>query len=124
MSHAPRLAPSASPQVRAIYERMMKLGLTPTSLAAAIGRNETYFRDLFQGRSRAPSAQYLPAIAEALQCEVSDLLNPGGAGGEPSANGEVYQPDEIALIGLWRVLNEEEKRHIMRTIIREAAQKS
>jgi len=124
MSHAPRLAPSASPQVRAIYERMMKLGLTPTSLAAAIGRNETYFRDLFQGRSSTPSIKYLPAIAEALQCEVSDLLEPGKAGGKPSAGGEAYELDEVALIGLYRLLNEEEKRHIMRTIIREAAQKS
>ena len=116
-----KLSPSVSPLVRAIYMRMIELGLTPSSLAARTGRNQTYFRDLFLGRSRAPSAQYLPAIAAALECEVADLLGaPGETGTQPSAHGEIYQPDEVALIGFWRVLSSAGKHRVMRAIIREA----
>jgi transcriptional regulator with XRE-family HTH domain len=117
----PRLDPAVSRLVRAIFTRMNRLGLTPTSLALRAGRNPTYFRDLFQGRSSAPSGKYLPAIAQALECEVADLLNdPGAASGQPGARGEVYQPDEIALLGFWRVLSDAGKQRVMRAIIREA----
>lgn len=115
-----RLAPSVSHLVRAIFSRMVRLGLTPASLAAKTGRNATYFRDLFQGRSRAPSAQYLPAIAAALECEVADLLHPREPGSEPGARGDVYELEEIALIGFWRVLSDAGRRRVMRAIIREA----
>ena len=116
----PRLDPNASPLVRAIFARMNQLGLTPFSLAAKVGRNATYFRDLFQGRSAAPSVKFLPAIAEALECEVADLLNPGEPSGQPSGHREIYQPDEVALIGFWRVLSDAGKHRVMRAIIREA----
>ena len=115
-----RLAPHVSPLVREIYRRMTEAGLTATTLAAKVGRNESYFRDLFRGRSRAPSADYLPAIAAALDCEVTDLVHPGESGSEPSTHGDIYQPDEVALIGFWRVLSDAGKHRVMRAIIREA----
>lgn len=117
---APPLDPAASPLVRAIFRRMTQLSLTPYALAAKVGRNPTYFRDLFQGRSAAPSVKFLPAIAEALECEVADLLNPGEAGSQPSVRGDIYQPDEVALIGFWRVLSDAGQQRVMRAIIREA----
>lgn len=116
----PRLDPGASRLVREIFRRMNLLGLTPTSLAAKTGRNATYFRDLFQGRSAAPSTKFLPAIAEALECEVADLLNPREPGSEPTAHGDTDKLDEIALIGFWRSLSEDGKRRVLRSIIREA----
>jgi transcriptional regulator with XRE-family HTH domain len=115
----PRLGEGVSPLVRAIFTRMNQLGLTPFSLAAKTGRNATYFRDLFQGRSAAPSAKFLPSIAEALECEVSDLLKPESSGGEPNVDGEVYKADEIALLTFWRALSPAAKARVMRAIIRE-----
>ena len=120
MSDNGRVSPHVTPLVREIYRRMVAAGLTASSLAAKIGRNESYFRDLFRGRSRAPSADFLPAIAEALGCEVAELVHPGEPGGQPGAGGEAYQPDEVALIGFWRVLSVEGKHRVMRAIIREA----
>ena len=116
----PRLDPGASRLVREIFRRMNLLGLTPTSLAAKTGRNATYFRDLFQGRSAAPSTKFLPAIAEALECEVTDLLNPREPGIQPTDQGDTDKLDEIALIGFWRSLSDAGKRRVMRSIIREA----
>jgi len=115
----PRLGANVSPLVRAIFARMNQLGLTPFSLAAKTGRNATYFRDLFQGRSAAPSTKFLPAIAAALECEVADLLKPESACAEPNVDGEVYKADEIALLTFWRGLSPAAKARVMRAIIRE-----
>ena len=115
-----KLAPHVTPLVREIYRRMTELGLNATALAAKTGRNESYFRDLFRGKSRAPNAEYLPAIAEALDCEMVDLLNPGEPGGQPVAGSEINEPEEVALIGLWRRLSLAGKGRMMRAILREA----
>ena len=113
-----KLGPNVTPLVREIHRRMVELGLNAASLSLSIGRNQTYFRDLFSGRSRAPNVEFLPAIADALGCDINDLLNPGTAGEEPGVHSEVYEPDERALIGFWRMLRTPAKHRILNAIIR------
>lgn len=122
MSDPPRLSPYATPLVREIYRRMVAAGLNPFSLAQRTGRGESYYRDLFRGKSRSPNLEYLPAIAEALGCKEEDLLRPGKADSQPSPSDEVDQTNEIALLGLWRVLTGQGKRRVMEVLLREATQ--
>jgi transcriptional regulator with XRE-family HTH domain len=70
----PQLWPAASPLAREIHRRMRATGLSAIALSSMIGANKSYFRDLFEGRARTPNLKFLPAIAAALGCEVSDLL--------------------------------------------------
>lgn len=116
----PDVPANSSILVREIYRRMQAAGLNPTSLARDAGRNPTYFRDLFKSDGTNPKVEFLPGIARALHCSVNDLLDPRGAKSEPDLSGSEYQAEEIALLGLWRLLSEAGRRRVMRAIIREA----
>jgi DNA-binding Xre family transcriptional regulator len=53
--------------------RMAIMGLGPKALSLKAGLNETYVRDLVQGRSRNPRQAHLQHLATALDCQVTDL---------------------------------------------------
>lgn len=117
---ASRLSPDVPPLVREIHRRMVEAGLNPYSLAQKVGRGESYFRDLFRGKSRTVSGEFLPSIAAALGCSEEDLLRPGKADSGPSPGGEPDEVKEAALLGFWRMLTEQGQRRVMELIIREA----
>lgn len=117
--------PKVSSLALEIERRMRAKGWTTLELAAKTGRNSTYFRDLFSGKSHTPNARFLPDIAEALDCDVNDLLYPGGTHERPGQGREInqlHELDEIALIGFWRSLPRMSKRRVMHAIIREASE--
>jgi phage repressor protein C with HTH and peptisase S24 domain len=58
---------------RAVERRMKTLRLTAKSLSKRAGLNETFVRDLLEGRSRNPRADSLEKLAKALDCAVGDL---------------------------------------------------
>ena len=119
-----RSIPNVNPTVREIHRRMVAAGLNNYSFAKKIGVNDTYFRDMYKSQSAGPRISFLPAIAAALECKVSDLLNPSiadPASREPEVGSEEDQAEEIALMGLWRILTPEARRRIMRAIIREVS---
>lgn len=116
----PKLSPHATPLVREIYRRMIEVGLNPFSLAQRTGRGESYYRDLFRGKSRSPNLEFLPSIAAALGCKEEDLLRPRKADSGPSPGGEPDEVNEVALLGFWRMLTEQGKRRVMEVVIREA----
>jgi len=51
---------------RAVERRMKALGLSPKSLSKKAGLNETFVRDLLEGRSRNPRADSLQKLARGL----------------------------------------------------------
>jgi transcriptional regulator with XRE-family HTH domain len=115
-----RISPHATPLVREIHRRMVEAGLNPFSLAAKTGRGESYFRDMFRGRSRSPNLEFLPSIAAALGCKEEDLLRPGKAEGRPGPSGQSNEVTEAALLGFWRMLTEQGQRRVMEVVIQEA----
>jgi phage repressor protein C with HTH and peptisase S24 domain len=58
---------------RAVERRMKALELTPKSLSKKAGLNETYIRDILEGRSRNPRFDTLEKVAGALGCTLGDL---------------------------------------------------
>ena len=117
-----KISPHASPLVREIYRRMVEAGLNPFSLAQKTGRGESYFRDMFRGKSRSPNVEFLPSIAAALGCKEEDLLRPKQADGAPGPGGEPDEVSEIALLRLWRVLPDPLKREVMELVLQKAFQ--
>lgn len=122
MADPPKLSPHATPLVREIYRRMVEVGLNPFSLAQKTGRGESYFRDMFRGKSRSPNLEFLPAIAAALGCKEEDLLRPRQADDAPGPGGEPDEVSEVALLSLWRVLPDPVKRDVMELVLQKAFQ--
>lgn len=100
---------------------MMALGLTQKSLAMKAGLNETYVRDLFKGKSLNPKGQHLAKLATALECSITDLLSvdPRRTGEQPQSGEFVDDPEEMALVRLWRTLSPL-GRQLMLTSVRSA----
>lgn len=48
------------------------------SLSIAAGKNETYVRDILEGRVKNPSYASLKSIADQLRCDVSELTEGNG----------------------------------------------
>lgn len=61
-----------------LAKRMKSMGFTMKSLSKAAGKNETYVRDIIEGRVKNPSYSNLKSIAEQLSCTVEDLMEVGG----------------------------------------------
>lgn len=81
-----------------VTRRMRELGLNPKKLSKRAGLNETFVRDLSQGKSRNPRADSLGKLATALDCTVSDLT--GGASsrlllGKAIAQGQAWEPATV-----------------------------
>ncbi|MFO1081901.1 MAG: helix-turn-helix domain-containing protein [Reyranellaceae bacterium] len=64
----------SSALVRQINRRMTILHLDRASLSRKAGLNETWVRDVVEGRVRSPRADSLRKIAKALGCTVADLM--------------------------------------------------
>lgn len=52
---------------------MLALGMNRKHLSKAAGLNETYVRDLLEGKMRSPRAENLAKLADALDCTIADL---------------------------------------------------
>jgi transcriptional regulator with XRE-family HTH domain len=107
--------------VQEIFRRMNQLKLNPSSLAARAGLNESYFRDLFRGKSQNPLLAHLPAIAKALQCEEANLRNPGASDDEPDIENREQEIEEILLLTVWRRLSRAGKARVLRALRDEEA---
>jgi transcriptional regulator with XRE-family HTH domain len=114
-----KLVAEASPTVREIYRRMKEAGLTPASLATAVGAGPTYFNDLFAGRSKRPQV-YIEEIAKVFQCSVEDLTNPRVSERPPSVRRETEEMEEAALLAFWKLLSRQGRRRVMEAVIAEA----
>ncbi|HEY2105557.1 MAG TPA: helix-turn-helix transcriptional regulator [Candidatus Binataceae bacterium] len=113
------MAPDAGPVARQVHYRMVDMGLSPKALSLRAGLNETYVRDLLIGRSRNPKGHQLTQLAAALECEVADLLNavdPGPARTKPESGDLIYDPEERAVVYLWRMLTPLGRRRVMDSI--------
>lgn len=111
-----KLSPDAAPVAHEVYNRMRLAGLTQKSLAVAAGLNETYVRDLFSGRSQNPKSEHLAKLADALRCQVADLIRPISAAASAEdiefakpADLLPLRPAEVGLIRLFRVLDQPER---------------
>lgn len=60
-----------------LEQRMREKGFNMKSLSQAAGKNDTYIRDILEGRVKNPSYSSMQAIAEKLDCEVADLIQEG-----------------------------------------------
>lgn len=60
--------------LRRLKARMQDMGYTPKLLSRKIGAGPTYIRDLFEGRSKNPTAGKLIRLASALAIPVSELI--------------------------------------------------
>lgn len=83
---------------RAVERRMKALGLNPKSLSKKAGLNETFVRDLLEGRSRNPRADSLQKLAKSLDCTVGELTGdrPISATQLPS-NSEQAEEDHLSV---------------------------
>ena len=106
MKRTPTLSPDASPVAREVHRRATEQGFTQKGLAVASGVNETYVRDLYKGKSKNPKGDQIEKIARALGCTVDDLRRPGRPEGAHTPGEFIKDPDELALIGLWRALSD------------------
>lgn len=81
-----------------VTRRMKALGLNAKSLSKRAGLNETFVRDLSQGKSRNPRADSLDKLATALGCTVSDLTGGNGSAlllGKAVAQGQSWEPATV-----------------------------
>jgi phage repressor protein C with HTH and peptisase S24 domain len=92
------LAMEPSQIARAVERRMKALGLNPKRLSKKAGLNETFMRDLLQGRSRNPRHDTLQKLAEALDCSVGELAGerPNSATSIP-LNREQAEEDHLSV---------------------------
>lgn len=97
-----KLSMDAGPVAREIYRRMASMGLGQKALALKAGLNETYVRDLYQGKSKNPKNQQLSKIAKVLGCTLNDLTNPRGAEDIEESEKAAQSSEEIALLRVWR----------------------
>ena len=65
-------APTA--QAALIQTRLDALGLNATAAEKRAGLNAGYVRDILRGKTKRPSAEGLAKLADALQCDVKELL--------------------------------------------------
>jgi transcriptional regulator with XRE-family HTH domain len=94
--------PADSRLIRTLKRLMAEARIGQKKLAQKAGLNDTYVRDILSGRSRNPGAGRLSKVAEALQVDVSVLLDAAKAGA-----GE--DPRERLLLSTWRRLPEDAK---------------
>lgn len=64
---------ASTPLAREIERRMKALKLNRKSLSKKAGLNETYLRDLFEGKVKSPRLESLEKLALALGCTVNDF---------------------------------------------------
>lgn len=102
-----------------IYDAMTTKGMNPTSLAREVGVNATYFRDLFRNPGQRPNSAVVPKIAKALGLNIATLVDPTAPSSESHADGQLNEPEQVALLAFWRLLSKEGKARIMRAIARE-----
>lgn len=107
-----KISDHASPVAHEVYRRMLAAGLNQKSLAVRAGLNETYVRDLFKARSLNPQASQLARLAVALDCELSDLTNPGRLSDRPKCGDRIKDGDELALVKFWRGLTDDGRRRM------------
>lgn len=70
-----RMPPNAPPLARELYRLMIEKGFSAASLSKAAGVGETYIRDILFDRSKSPLAAKLQKIADALECDLTDLTS-------------------------------------------------
>jgi transcriptional regulator with XRE-family HTH domain len=63
-----------TPLAKEVERRMKALGLTRKSLSRKAKLNETFVRDLFEGKSQNPRLDSIQKLATALECNIVDLL--------------------------------------------------
>ncbi|WP_158258352.1 helix-turn-helix domain-containing protein [Rhodopila globiformis] len=119
MTKRAQLLPNAAPVEREVFRRMVRAGMGQTALALKAGLNETYVRDLFKGRSLNPRTEQLKKLANALGCNMPELLIEAGA--TPSDLTEFREPSdvlplrpaEVGLIRLWRALKQPARDNLL-----------
>lgn len=113
------LSTDASPIARAVFARMVDAQMTQKALALKANLNETYVRDLFKGKSKNPKQEQLVKLAGALSCRVADLIQPpdtteiDALGLKQEKPQFIDDPDELALLGLWRAVLPETKHALL-----------
>ena len=63
-----------------LRKKLEESGHTMKSLSKAAGKNETYVRDILEGRVKNPSYENLKYLAAALGCDVGELVDGAGGG--------------------------------------------
>jgi transcriptional regulator with XRE-family HTH domain len=106
-----------SPIAEAIRRRMEKRGLTRKALSLKAGLAEGYVRDILAGKSKNPRSEHLALLATALNCPVTELIDPELAYGPLRENEVVEKPEERAWLAFFRVLSPERRRDIILQIL-------
>ena len=120
MKRPPPPVPDAIPVAHEIFRRMIDAGMNQTELERAAGLKKNYVRNIYKGVSRAPGAEHLAKIAQALNCQLDDLIAPRRAVsdqpapqiGELPGEFDVLSESEKELIRIWRVLRKP-ARHVV-----------
>lgn len=102
---------------------MQAVGIGQKALALKAGLNETYVRDILRGKSRNPKHAHLAAIANALDCSILDLVDPGRSNGTPQIGEVIQSADEVTVLRLWRYLTDAGKWQAIRAMT-EAARRA
>ena len=97
-----KLSADAIPAAREIHRRMIARNLGQKSLALTAGVNETYVRDLFQGKSQNPKLNELVKIAQALDCTILDLVDSARADQVKDGENTAKTASELGLLRIWR----------------------
>lgn len=63
-----------SPLQKRVIERMAATGQKPAPLAIAIGRSDSFIRDIVRGKTKSPAADALDALARGLNTTADYLL--------------------------------------------------
>jgi transcriptional regulator with XRE-family HTH domain len=103
---------------RSIYRRMKQMRLTQKALALKAGVNETYVRDVLQGRSKNPRHEQLAAIATVLNCSILDLIDPELASKPITESEVVDKPEERAWLAYFRAHSPAERERLLLSMIR------
>lgn len=112
----PKLSPDASALAREIYRRAADKKIGQKRLALAAGLNETFVRDLYDGSSKAPSAENVDKIAQALGCTVDALLHPERAIDPEQSERYAKTDEELAVLLAWRKGGEDMQEAIVSAV--------
>jgi transcriptional regulator with XRE-family HTH domain len=117
MVKIPPLSPNAIPAARELHKMLLDKGLHHVQVSLQAGLGSGYLRDLFRAANLRPSAEALQRLAATLDVELSALTPQVGTirSDQPRADAP-YSPNEIALIELWRLLNDDARENILAEI--------
>lgn len=116
MRRLPAISPDAVAVARVVHRIMRERGADHVEVSLEAGLSKDYVRDLFRAKSKNPKQAELQKLASTLNVDVSTLTEVGAVAGEQVGGDLSYTDEEVALIGLWRLLSDDGQEVVLTQI--------